>query len=579
VNFKWLRRASLVGALALLSAADALAGIRYVPSVYPTIQAAVTASHDLDAIEISAGVYTGAANCSIDLTGKSLIIRSASRMPDVVLDCAGVQTGFYQAYGKGTFIGLHIVNPSGQAIWKEHSLSLKNCVIDLSGSNQGVVLQDGDFSIQNTTISGGARGLYMGGAYPGTMTNVTIQNATVADVYFDGVEFSATNCHFLGCANGYGIEVGSRMIGAFKNCTFAGNKVGMLWTGEYGYSLFNCDFVNNSQDGLQTASGHDITRSRFSHNGRDGIHMLNDYDTNDLNVTDCDFVQNGANGLSALDANAVVLRCKFYGNGAAGVAATATNDYIRPLDLINSLCVLNGVGVTVENHVQARVTNCDIVYNVGAGMFVDPTEPFPGWVGYAPVVETTNSILYFNGGNDLQGAFATYSDIGTGNTAGTGNISLNPLFARAPSFGPDNTLGTADDDFGSLLLRATSPCINAGTSSVSNLPALDLRKMPRIQGGFPDMGAYEAPFALSRLSPKTAIAGSGNKTVIAEGSAFAPGATVLWNGSPLATTWVSNVKLTFVVPASRLTTPGTFTVTVRAPDSTMTNGLSFTVTP
>ena len=128
-------------------------------------------------------------------------------------------------------------------------------------------------------------------------------------------------------------------------------------------------------------------------------------------------------------------------------------------------------------------------------------------------------------------------------------------------------------------MKPVSPCINGGTSSVANLPALDFRLTPRVQGGFPDMGAYEVKFALTRITPNSAAAGSGDKTVTAYGSAFATGATVLWNGSPLATTWVSSGKLTFVVPASLLTTPGAFTVTVRAPDNSVSNGVSFTVSP
>jgi len=85
----------------------------------------------------------------------------------------------------------------------------------------------------------------------------------------------------------------------------------------------------------------------------------------------------------------------------------------------------------------------------------------------------------------LAAATAIYSCIGTGNTASTGNISVDPLFADA-----------ADGDFhlksqrgrlqGSRWVRdaQTSPCINAGD------PAGDFSAEPMPNGGRVNMGAF-----------------------------------------------------------------------------------------
>jgi len=82
-------------------------------------------------------------------------------------------------------------------------------------------------------------------------------------------------------------------------------------------------------------------------------------------------------------------------------------------------------------------------------------------------------------------ATATYSCIGTGNTAGTGNISVDPLFADAAGgdFHLKSQRGRLE---GSRWVRdaQTSPCINAGD------PAGDFSAEPMPNGGRVNMGAF-----------------------------------------------------------------------------------------
>jgi GH25 family lysozyme M1 (1,4-beta-N-acetylmuramidase) len=72
-----------------------------------------------------------------------------------------------------------------------------------------------------------------------------------------------------------------------------------------------------------------------------------------------------------------------------------------------------------------------------------------------------------------------------------------------------------------------------------------------------------SPPILAAIAPATVPAGGGDLTVSIQGADFASGvSTAYWNGTPLATTYVSPMQLTAVVPAALTTTPGTGSVTV-----------------
>jgi hypothetical protein len=84
---------------------------------------------------------------------------------------------------------------------------------------------------------------------------------------------------------------------------------------------------------------------------------------------------------------------------------------------------------------------------------------------------------------------------------------------------------------------------------------------------------------LSSLSPSSAQAGSSDLTLTVNGSNFVPHSFVQWNGTNLATTFVSSTQLTAIVPASLLAQPGTAAVTVLAPSGGSSQPLTFTITP
>ncbi len=133
----------------------------------------------------------------------------------------------------------------------------------------------------------------------------------------------------------------------------------------------------------------------------------------------------------------------------------------------------NGAGLYLEAWCSPTLTSNTISSNAGGGLYRDPRYPFG-----APVI--TNCILWGSTVQpDLENASATYSDIGSGELAGEGNISEDPLFVG-----------------GDYHLRDDSPCIDAGNNDAPNLPETDKDGNPRIvppltEDGVVDVGAYE----------------------------------------------------------------------------------------
>ncbi len=84
---------------------------------------------------------------------------------------------------------------------------------------------------------------------------------------------------------------------------------------------------------------------------------------------------------------------------------------------------------------------------------------------------------------------------------------------------------------------------------------------------------------LKSLDPSATAAGGGDLALTAIGDQFVNGSSIVWNGTPLLTTFVDASHLTAVVPTASLTV-GTFTVTVSTPvpGGGSSLGLPFAVT-
>ena len=85
--------------------------------------------------------------------------------------------------------------------------------------------------------------------------------------------------------------------------------------------------------------------------------------------------------------------------------------------------------------------------------------------------------------------------------------------------------------------------------------------------------SFSLPAAtMAGISPSTVELGSPNTTITVAGQGLINGATVYWNKTALATTWVSLNQLTAVIPTALLTNPGTATITVADPGGVAVGG-------
>ncbi|GEM_PF-2525833 len=150
--------------------------------------------------------------------------------------------------------------------------------------------------------------------------------------------------------------------------------------------------------------------------------------------------------------------------------------YQAALTVTNVLVADNqGPGIA-GSPTQGSFTNVTIANNIGFGLGIGPLGS-----GDPPVnVTVVNSILWGNGTDyycdtsvGTVNCALSYSDVGVGDTTGTGNISADPLFVDAGN--------------GDYHLQVGSPARDAGTSA--GAPPADLEGTPR--QGAPDMGAFE----------------------------------------------------------------------------------------
>ena len=84
---------------------------------------------------------------------------------------------------------------------------------------------------------------------------------------------------------------------------------------------------------------------------------------------------------------------------------------------------------------------------------------------------------------------------------------------------------------------------------------------------------------LTSLSPFSTTAGSAAFTLAVSGSNFTSGAAVQWNGTPLATNFVSSTQLTTQVSANLLLVSGAVPITVVEPNLPASNALTFNINP
>ena len=91
-------------------------------------------------------------------------------------------------------------------------------------------------------------------------------------------------------------------------------------------------------------------------------------------------------------------------------------------------------------------------------------------------------------------------------------------------------------------------------------------------------GSFSTGPEINMPSPDSVPAGSPSFTMTVTGGNFVSGSSVLWNGAPLGTNFVSTTQLAALVPANLVAFPGSATVTVVNPGGATSNSYSFTIT-
>jgi probable HAF family extracellular repeat protein/predicted outer membrane repeat protein len=331
---------------------------------------------------------------------------------------------------------------------------------------------------------------------------VTLDDCTFADNVASGTggglqnsesDPTINNCTFSGNScqegNGGGIHCDDGSSPRITACTFSNNSAD--WGGAMYYvhsspAISQCTFAENSAvfrgGALQNEySSATVTECTFNGNTASYGGSIS-HDSGNLNVDRCLFLKNSADyggGLCNLF-TMTITNSLFTGNSATSRGGAMFNDYGAP-----------------------TVLNCTFANNstggLGGGLYYR----------YSDGSTVTNCIFWGNTDSGGAGESAQiarqYSELSadycciqgyTGTLEGTGNISVNPLFADAD--GADNVVGTADDD---LHLSGGSPCIDAGdTEALPSYLTADLDGGQRIVNGIVDMGCceFERPTTLPR---------------------------------------------------------------------------------
>src|SRR6266487_4641130 len=177
--------------------------------------------------------------------------------------------------------------------------------------------------------------------------------------------------------------------------------------------------------------------------------------------------------------------------------------------------------------------------------------------------------------------------ISASNSGGTGTATLVITINTPPPVitSPGTATGTVGVAF-SYQITATNNPTSYGASSLP--PGLTVNTATGLISGTPTTaGTYPVTISatnsggtgtstlvitinnpvptVTSISPTCATAGGPQFTLTVNGTKFVSASTVNWNGTPLATTFVSSTQLTAAVPASLIATAGTASITVANP--------------
>jgi subtilisin family serine protease len=509
-------------------------GVVYVPSEFPTIQAAIDDVWDGDTVVVADGIHTGLGNRDIDFLGKAITVSSENGPENCIIDCNGTEAelhrGFYFYSGedansvvKGfTIINGYAPDDEGGAIkCTDSSPTFDNCIFRgnlAQSSGAGMYNDHSNPILTNCTFS---ENLVTGDMYsPGGGMSNRYSNPILIDCNFiknSGRSYHdtfgggiynyqsnpvLTNCTFTENSGSIGGGVyNSESNPILIDCTFNRNSVheggGAIRNSHSSTLLTNCTFNGNFSDwygggGIDNGSNLILTNCTFRGNwteGRGGG-MQNGYNCS-VEMTNCIFSGNSAyegGGIHNSDGNSILMNCTFSGNVATDSNGGAIYNSNRANSVLNNCtfadnAALNGNALACDSYNQSypsnlQVTNCifrdggdEIWNNDGSTIIINYSNVQGGWPG-----------------------------------PGDNNINIDPDFVDESN--PDPNLRDYH-------LRPGSPCIDAGVNNsvppdttdldgdgnTTEATPWDLDGHPRFADGdcnsteTVDMGAYEFAYA------------------------------------------------------------------------------------
>ncbi len=153
--------------------------------------------------------------------------------------------------------------------------------------------------------------------------------------------------------------------------------------------------------------------------------------------------------------------------------------------------------------------------------------------------------------------------------------------ANAADFSQTNACGSIPAGSNCVINVSFTPAA-AGTftATVNVTFASSIAPVPATVSGTGVSGGAPLPSLQQPLSPTTAPPGGTGPTLTLHGTGFTSGSSVLWNGSGLATTYVSATQLSAAVPSANIVAAGTAQVVVTnpAPGGGASNPQTFQIT-
>ena len=342
-----------------------------------------------------------------------------------------------------------------------------------------LILSNNNRIINNTTNSNLIAGIKLSSSSNNMITGNNARFNTHysgGGICLEGSSIENTITNNILDSNNHGVHLGMEYAevtehnNVITNNTLTSNYVGIyIW-----YSNHNIVRENNvsanatgicSGSGTGTSTNNVIEGNIVTSNEGNGIVV---FQSNDVIVTG-NVVTSNSNGIALNNSD----NCRIANNNASsnnfdGIAIGGDPVLGDGNNIVNNIAESNDCGISVYG-CSPTILNNTIVDNSNYGVScVDSPSP-----------RIVNNIIWRNG-DDLNGCTATYSDISDCDL-GTGNISVNPMFADASG--------------GDYHLQSSSLCIDAGTNT--GAPSEDIEGNARPQdgdeigGAVTDMGAYE----------------------------------------------------------------------------------------